>query len=157
VLSRPCDVAVDSAGSVYIVELGKDVIKVPSDGGPQMTIGTGIAYPSAIALDRDDNVYVVDYANNNVVRIPKNGGAQNRLGSGLSGPYGVRIDEIGNVYITDVGNNRIVEILAATGNQITVPVAGLLGPRQLAVDSTGTLYISEFYGGASGGYILSLD
>jgi sugar lactone lactonase YvrE/uncharacterized protein YvpB len=154
----PCAVGIDSVNNIYIVEegLAHSVLKVAPNGS-QTTVGIGIGLPFAISVDPSNNVYVVDYTNNDVVKIPANGGSQTRLGSGLSSPYGVLGDPSGNVFITDVGNNRVVEVLAASGNQINIPIVGLLGPRELAMDASGVLYVSEFYGGPSGGYVLSLN
>jgi len=70
--------------------------------------------------------------------------AETILGADLSGPSGVAVDGGGNVYISDSGNNRIVKLPwtgAGYGEQVTVPVTGLINPMGLAVDGAGSLYI----------------
>jgi trimeric autotransporter adhesin len=75
-------------------------------------------------------------------------------------PAGVAVDGAGNIYIADQGNNRIRKIAAGTGAIITVAGNGaggyagdngaatdamLYGPRGIAVDGNGDLYIADYY------------
>lgn len=79
--------------------------------------------------------------------LPKAGflpGTVTQLGAQLSGPTGVAVDGGGNVYIADTGNNRVVELPwtgTGYGQQMVVPVNGLMSPMGLAVDGAGNLYI----------------
>ena len=89
----------------------------------------------------------------------------------LNSPYGLAIDLVGNLYVADLGNARVRRISAA-GIMSTVagggagevslfgaPMRGteakLNAPRNLAVDSSGQVYIADF--GANRVYRLSAD
>jgi RHS repeat-associated protein len=88
----------------------------------------------------------------------------------LNGPAGLAVDAAGDVYISDTGNNQVREIPAATGTQhgqamtagYIYTIAGdtsatpgnsgdggpataalLDGPRQIALDTAGDLYIAD--------------
>lgn len=76
----------------------------------------------------------------------------------LASPYATAADGSGNVYITDIGNNRVLKV-AASGIITTIAgngsvfssgsdgglatATGINGPRGVAVDRTGNVYISD--------------
>jgi hypothetical protein len=81
---------VDVGGNVYIADYGNDrVVKVPSDGGAETTLGTGLRSPAGVALDAAGGVYIADSARHRVVRVPSGGGAQTTVGTGLTRPTGL--------------------------------------------------------------------
>ena len=88
-----------------------------SFNGVQMTLGSGLNNPAAIAVDGSGNLYVADPADNSVSEIVAAGGYTmvNVLGSDFKSPAGVTVDASGNVYVADSGNNAVKEILAAGG------------------------------------------
>ena len=75
----------------------------------------------------------------------------------LDNPSGVAVDAKGNVYIADYGNHRVrrvsrggtITTVAGTGQVLSVgdggpaTSAGLYGPRGVAVDGRGNLYIAD--------------
>ncbi len=85
--------------------------------------------------------------------------------SGLCNPHGIAFDPFGNLYIADTGNNRVVEYIAPlAGNTAAARVFGQAGdftisdcnfggqtpdayslcsPTQVALDSTGDVYIAD--------------
>lgn len=129
--------------------------------------------PAAVAVDRNNNIYVADTANNEVREFTAGGvivriagtGASGSSGDGaaataatLSGPAGVAVDGAGNVYIADTGNNKIryvdgqtgiISSLAGTGTAgytgdgSAAAGASLSGPTALALSRSGALYIAD--------------
>jgi trimeric autotransporter adhesin len=150
-LDQPEGIAVDHSGNIYFAEAANHrVRKIAPDGTIQTIAGTGLAGFSG------------------------DGGPA--AAAQLNQPYGLALDSSGNLYIADLGNSRVREVtadgtmqtvagggsLAATGAGQGGPaaVAQLMQPRNVAVDSGGNLYISDFganqvYRVTSGG-ILSL-
>ena len=137
ILIQPEGVLADGSGNLYIADAGDQrVRKVTSNGKIQTLAGTGI------------------------VGFSGDGGpaAQAQLNS----PYGLAFDRQGNLYIADLGNARVRRV-GPDGTITTVagggplPAGGpndgspatmlaLSAPRNLAFDSSGNLYISDFGG-----------
>jgi len=110
-------------------------------------INAKLNLPSGICLDKWNNLYIADAANNRVRKINLNTGiittvagiGPTGLPSGFSGdggpatnaqvwlPCGVFTDTAGNVYIADAENNRIRKITVATGIITTVAGNGTAG------------------------------
>jgi len=134
-LSQPEGLAVDSLGNIYVADADDNRVRKISPAGVIQTIaGTGEAGfagdggPAAAAL--------------------------------LNQPYGLAVDAAGNLYIADLGNARVREVTTdgmiqtVAGGGTTPPVnnangssattAQMLQPRDVAVDSAGSLYISDF-------------
>lgn len=130
--------------------------------------------PEGIAVDSAGNVYVSDAADNRVRKISPSGLIQTVAGNGNAGfsgdggpgtaaqlnhPYGLAIDRGGNLFIADLGNSRVRK-LDAQGQITTVAGGGanspsaadigfatgakLAAPRNVAIDLSGNLYVSDF-------------
>lgn len=110
--------------------------------GRQSTIGTGLNFPTGVAIDSTGNTYIADQQNNRVVKVLVNGGGQIALGSGLNQPSGLAVDSTGNLWIADTGNGRIVQVPAAGGSQIVV-ASGFNRVSGIAVDAAGDLYAAD--------------
>ncbi|MBJ7261210.1 MAG: hypothetical protein JHD17_04735, partial [Acidimicrobiia bacterium] len=141
-LNSPSGVAVDTAGNVYIADTGNNFVEIVTlDGNLKVIAGGGATLPSTTA-----------------------GPATS---ASLNGPRGVAVDTDGNVYIADTGNNFVevvdfvsgyISLLAGGGG--TTPQASqgqnswdvhlglgtniaLNGPRGVAVDASGIVYIAD--------------
>src|SRR5206468_1498143 len=111
---NPTDVAIDSAGNVYVTDGGLDrVQKFTSSGvylsqwGTTGSLPGQLSFPAAIAVDASDNLFVTDYNNARIqkftsaatptsaIAFPADGGVYNSGGftdsltGTASGPEGV--------------------------------------------------------------------
>ena len=133
--------------------------------------GTGAQFnaPSGVAVDSSGMVYVADYANHRIRKITPAGvvttfagGAQGYLdgtstAAQFNSPLGVAVDSSGTVYVGDYGNQRIRKITPA-GVVTTLAGSGVAGfadgtaaaaqfynPVRVAVDSSGAVYVGDYY------------
>jgi len=143
------------------------------DGGPALAAQMGTI--QGIAVDSAGNLYLADTDNHRIRKVTAAGTISTLAGTGVAGfsgdggpatsarlnlPYGLAVDWTGAVYVADLGNNRVRRIgadgvittVAGTGAHASAGDGGLATaaqlstPRNVAVDSTGNLYISEFEG-----------
>src|SRR4051794_39247793 len=143
------------------------------DGGPATAAQFGAI--QGITVDRWGNLYVADTDRHRIRKINPAGIVATVAGCGIPGfsgdggpaagaqlnlPYGVAVDLAGYVYVADLGNHRVRRIspdgtittVAGNGRKASGGDGGqaaetpLLTPRNVAVDSAGYLYISEFEG-----------
>jgi uncharacterized protein (TIGR03437 family) len=156
-LNRPTRVAFDTAGNIYISDMGNArVRRVRPDGVIETFAGTGsrrfygdggpgrgalLNTPFGVALDGAGNLYITDSMNNRVRRLSAQG-IITTVAEDLNEPSGIAIDNTGALYIADTGNNRIRRI-DASGNASTVATPTLNAPRGVAIDAAGNLFIAD--------------
>lgn len=158
-----------AAGSYMIRTVaGGDFV---GDGGP--AVAALLFAPEGIALDAAGNLYVADPADHRVRKITPAGLISTVAGNGHAGfsgdggpaataqlnrPYGLAVDAAGNLYIADLGNGRVRRVgvdgvihtvagggaTSAPGTNPPATSVRLVGPRNLALDRAGNLYISDF-------------
>ena len=182
--TAPAGVAVDSLGNVFVADSLNQTIRKITPGAEVKTFaglpgtngradGTGINArfnaPVGIAIDKSDNIYVADSANETIRQITPGaavttpygtvGEAGNVDGIGnaarFNKPRGVTVTTSGNIYVADNHNNTIRRI---TPDKFVNTFAGLSGagsadgvgtaarfnfPNGVAVDGTGNLYIAD--------------
>ncbi len=154
-------VAVDSAGNVYVTDLGNHRIEKFTAGGSFImswgSSGTGngqFSGPEGIATDASDNIYVADTGNHRIQKFNTSGAFITKWGTNGTGdgqfdtPWGVSIDGVGDVYVADTNNNRIQKF-SSTGTFITscgTSGAGngeFSGPQDVGADSAGNYYVAD--------------
>jgi sugar lactone lactonase YvrE len=149
----PQNLAVDSAGNIYVPDGMGDVVRMVTPAGVVTTLagqpmvagsadGTGGAAqfsdPTGITVDASGNVYVADNGNDTVRKIAPGGVVTTLAGSAgvagsaggtgpaasFSSPAGVGADSSGNVYVADAGND-LIRMINPAGFVTTV--AGFAG------------------------------
>jgi len=183
---NPCGIVSDGQGNLYIADgLNSTIRKIVIATGKVTTIagstnmgssdGKGTAasfnYPSALVLDGQGNLFVVDEGNNEIRQIALTSGMVSTLagstswgfanGEGASAkfnaPYGITTDGKGNLFVADGNNNQIRSIVIATGMVNTLAGAKTQGadngdgvsasfnnPKGIASDANGNLYVADF-------------
>jgi sugar lactone lactonase YvrE len=147
-----------------------DVGGYSGDGGPAAQ--ASLNNPVGLAVDVRGNVYIADQGNHRIRRVSPDGMITTVAGTGIRGysgdegpatqaslslPYGVAVNAKGDVYIADLDNHRIRRVrpdgitttFAGTGTSGFSGDGGpatrarLNGPRDVAADARGNVYIAE--------------
>lgn len=170
ILNGPQYITSDSTGNLYFADFYNNCIRKISTTGSIMTVagnnaagysGDGgpadlakLNQPQSVAVDRFNNLYIVDSKNHCIRRVDfATGVISTFAGKGISGntgdggpatsctfrsPFGVATDYMNNVYITDVGNSNIRKV-DATGIITTFAgnsLPGFSGDGGLATNAT---------------------
>jgi uncharacterized protein (TIGR03437 family) len=131
-LNTPSWVAVDSAGNLYITDVGNNVVR-------KVSVSNGV---------------ITTVAGNGTYAFGGDNGPA--TGAAFYQPMGVAVDSAGNLYIADTGNQRIRKVSNGTittvagngtygfsGDGASATSAELYQPMGVAVDSAGNLYIGD--------------
>ena len=158
---------VSPAGTITTVAGGGGVF---GDGGP--ATGASLNSPYGVAVDAAGNLYIADRNNHRIRKVSPAGvistvagnGAYSYSGDGgpatsasLHGPHGVAVDAASNLYIADRDNERVRRVSAGgtittvagngayefSGDGGPATSASLQGPRGVAGDAAGNLYIAD--------------
>jgi len=188
-INNPCHLVAGSEGTLYIADSGnRRIRKVTPDGTITTIAGTGeegyggdggsaleapIAFPAAITIDEEGNLYIADFINHRIRRLSKDGIITSLAGTGeaeyngdrrpalecqIGEPCGVAVDQDGYVYIGDQVNCR-VRVVTPSGMMYTIAGTGIQGhtgddgpaesaqmsnPDIIAFDREDNLYVPDY-------------
>lgn len=158
------DVGQDSAGNYYVSEYGEydRVQKFTPDGKFILQFGSHgdgpaqFSRPQAIAIDRQDRIWVADSCNHRLQVFDSNGkllfirGEEGPELGKLSYPYNLIFDDQDNLYVCEYGNHR-VQKFAPDGKSLgSWGKAGreegeLFNPWSIVRDSQGRTHVLDTY------------
>ncbi len=182
----PDNIDIDREGNIYVADADNYRIRKITPEGIVTTIaGSGkmgfadgigakaqFAYPTGVAADSFDNLYIADRGSNSIRKIDKNGMVTTIAGNGVpaysdgigkashfNNPISVVLDNTAlNLFIADSGNNIIRKINLTTtrvttfaGSKDRIPGyrdgkgsdAMFSWPTGLAIDVFGNLYVAD--------------
>jgi sugar lactone lactonase YvrE len=129
-------------------------------GATQATLSA----PRGLAFDSAGNLYIADSGNNAIRKVAVSNNvistfAGSSTGAPFNSPRWLAFDGVGNLYVADTGNNAVrrispsgaVSLLAGSSSGVAgyggdngpATAATLRGPRGLAFDGMGNLYVGD--------------
>lgn len=167
---NPMGIAVDAAGDVYVADSQNATIRRVTASGVVTTLagrsgqygttdGSGadarFELPWGLAVDREDNVFVSDWRSGKIRKVTP-AGLVTTLASQFLTPAGIAVDASGNIYVADTMSDTIRKITPAGvvttlagaweepgSNDGAGADARFAHPAGVAVDSSGTLYVTD--------------
>jgi sugar lactone lactonase YvrE len=178
--TAPTGLALDAFGNLYVADYSGYVSKIPptynngvttwTSSGTRLTFPAGITlnYPTSVAVDIYNNLYIADggplgvYATTSnpgyIIKVPGNGGPATKLSYVIDGipviyPEDLTTDSFGNLYIADGGdgityNGSVDMVPIATGTATAISFgnfAPINGPGAVAFDAANDLYVVDSY------------
>jgi sugar lactone lactonase YvrE len=181
--NEPTGIAVDANGNLYVADTYNNLIRKVSTAGNVSTFaGSGLQtstnglgtqaslnLPTAIAVDKEGNVYVCEPAGLLIRKIRPDGMVSTLAGTGLPGsangpassatfdrPVGIAADENGNIFVSEfpnglirkISSNGMVSTLAGSEKTGAENGTGTLAtfncPKGLAADAAGNVYVADY-------------
>jgi len=156
-LAFPVALAVDAGHNAWAANQGGllPITKISADGSEVTNYDCDCNGASGIAIDQASNLWVANYYGNSISEVNSCGKLllDAVTGGGVDHPQGIAVDGAGTVWVTNFLGNSISEI---TGESSSVPGtfvspsngfgtdATILQPYGAAVDSSGSLWVSNF-------------
>jgi PKD repeat protein len=165
------DVALDTAGRVYVADTGNCRIQIYNpDGSYYATLGTGCGtgdyqfnWTPGLTIAPNGDIYVADTKNHRVQVFNSDRVYVATLGeTGVAGsdnahfryPRDVEVDSTGNIYIADCDNHRVQVFNSDRVYVRTLGESGVAGedfahlsnPVAVTVDTVGRIYVGDHYG-----------
>jgi streptogramin lyase len=168
-LSNPCDVAVDTAGYIFVADTGNSRVQQFNNSGTYVrTYGTtGVPYltddyhyhsPAGVAVSESGNIYLLESEGSRLIKLNSFGEPQWTIGepyiigadnAHFSEPQDVVVDSTERVYVADTWNNR-VQIFSSTGGHLTTLGTGggdgeyeFDGAHGVAIGPGDTVYVAD--------------
>jgi streptogramin lyase len=166
--------AANSSGDIFVADQGNNLIrKITKEGIVSTFAGNGAKgskdgtgndasfnNPSAIAIDKNGNLFVTENGGNVIRKITPNGIATTIAGSGIKGNVnavgklaqfnslnGIAVAANGDLYVCDTENNAVRKITEA--GEVTTYFQGdgiITSPHAIAIDDKNIIYITYPYG-----------
>src|SRR6516165_10196287 len=156
-LYKPWDLAVDSAGNVFVIDymilgesIGNAAIFKITPNGMLSIFASRVSYASSLAVNKAGNLFVADY-DSGIIYQYKPSGLRSTFASKLYHPMGIAFDSLGNLFVADnsVGNTYQGSLYhdKPDGSRVTIAVLNPGdNPSDVALANIGYLYITDLGG-----------
>jgi sugar lactone lactonase YvrE len=175
--TNPVDLALNSSGELFVADYVNEAIrKIAKDGTVSTLTKTlipgvddhshGFHFPSGLAIDKNDNIYVIDQTDYTIKKITPSGIISAFVGNGLKGivngqgnkaeffsPYMLTIDKNDTFYVTDGNQIRKIDkdinvtVFAGLQTPGLINDAALKSsfntPIGIVTDKDGNVYIAD--------------
>jgi sugar lactone lactonase YvrE len=139
---KPRQLAFNSKGVLFITDWQNGQLVTLSPDGEFEVFADGFNIPAGIAIDKEDNVYVANYADgedeSGSVEKLTPGGKRGTIIDRLTGPKGLCFDKKGRLYISCFADNKIIRLLHDATPELVAD--NIPTPADLTFDSKGNLY-----------------
>jgi ELWxxDGT repeat protein len=150
-LYSPRGLAIDTFGTLYIVETFKNLVyKITSNGMVTTIKLKGVNLPYGIAVDSVGNLLLSDTSNHAIKKFSPTGSETVLLHSFVNSLNSVAVDDSGNVYVTDYiyeldinSNIHSIKKIKPSGQVITIPDIKLNQPSGITVDKSGNVFVAD--------------
>ena len=166
--SNPVDLSIASDGLIYVVSrtnplqpygIRVGICNLDSDYiGDFGSFGSGdgqFIWPTALAFDSDDRLYMADEYNHRITVFDRAGnflsswGAQGDASGQFNGPSGIACDAEDNLYVVDHLNNRVQKFTTQGRHLLEWGTEGGADgyfnlPWGVTVDSVGNVYVADW-------------
>ena len=145
-LSYPLALAIDTNGTVWVVNYRNARVTLLSSSGAPLSGTTGygassLAFTVSVAVDANHNGWIGNQNDGTVTRLSADG-TQSTAVSCCNGPQGLALDQRGYIWASNFYGDSVSQISVADGKVIS-PVytgGGLTRPQGIAVDGAGTVW-----------------
>ncbi|MDT9722113.1 chitobiase/beta-hexosaminidase C-terminal domain-containing protein [Paenibacillus sp. ClWae2A] len=147
IFNRPLGIAVDSFGSMYVVNYQSYKINKLVNGATEWTNITGsesFKSPTGVAVDNAGNVYVADRGNRKIKKLSSGTsewlditGAENMY------PNGLAVTSSGDVYVAD-SSGKIKKLASGETNWTDITgTESFASTYGIAIDGAGNMYVAD--------------
>ena len=135
-VGNPYQVALDSAGDVFLTSQASPYVIEITPGGVRSTVSASAVYPDGLACDSAGDLFVSENISDSIYEFVNNGGTLNstpiNFASGLNSPAGLAFDSAGDLFEADSGSGNIYEFTNGVAAQKGTFATGLNVPGALA-------------------------
>ena len=167
--SFPAGLTVDSAGNIYVADMGNRAIRKMDISNVVSTVISNLSQPTAVALESDTALWVADTTKNQVIRYSfqngswtitdtvgtVQGGSNDSVNEGKAGfkqPRGLLwLGGASGLAVADTGNNSVRLISGNTGSYVvtTLTSGNLNTPLGMTYDVDGKIIVADSKSAAS--------
>lgn len=155
-LRKPINLAVAKDGNLFVADtFRKEIMMYDASGSFVQAFGKDLNMkPVDVAVD-DDNIYALDYTNNEIKVVDRKSGELLRVigkstdtVQGLSMPTNLTMDAAGFIYVTNIGSGKIMKLdrdghIISSFGKMGDAFSEFGRPRGVAVDKEGRIYVAD--------------